>query len=59
MIEIKDDWGASKMIVPSNLDNLKKVVDSLSISKKPECVIITPIKILFWDKRRALLNKNL
>lgn len=49
-IELEEDWGATKMIVPSNLDSPEKVVAFISISKKPDLVIIKPHKdYFFWD----------
>ncbi|KAH0692342.1 hypothetical protein KY285_019439 [Solanum tuberosum] len=42
MIETEDKWCMTKMIVPTGLDNLEKVVASPSISEKLNFTITTP-----------------
>uniref|UniRef100_M1DKQ8 Uncharacterized protein n=1 Tax=Solanum tuberosum TaxID=4113 RepID=M1DKQ8_SOLTU len=46
------------MIVPSNLDSLEKAVASLSISKKPECVIITPYQAFDLGPKKSHTEKK-
>ena len=59
MIEIEENWGAVKTIVPSNLDSLEKVVVSLSIIKKPTFMIISFHKaFILGSTKVSLLIKN-
>uniref|UniRef100_M1DYZ8 Integrase core domain containing protein n=1 Tax=Solanum tuberosum TaxID=4113 RepID=M1DYZ8_SOLTU len=47
------------MIVLSNLDSLEKDVASLSISKKPECVIKTPNQAFVLGPKKSLTEKKI
>jgi len=58
MIEIEEDWGAAKMIVLSNLDSLEEAVASLSISKKPEFMIMTPHQAFALGPKKGLTEKE-
>uniref|UniRef100_M1BA63 Uncharacterized protein n=2 Tax=Solanum tuberosum TaxID=4113 RepID=M1BA63_SOLTU len=42
MIEVEEDWCVDKSIIPTNPDNLEKIVASLSIVEKSKFVVMAP-----------------